>query len=161
MGQSRPVRGVFPGSSYRLPDGAALPAQLNGFELGTTSPVYIVGTKIERTRRSQLMVSVLDRCGNVTVGDPEFLDVEAGAEYVLTDVHPNDRVVLVANGTPALTRLEVVVNGTLFDIDLVGQAEVRFEIAAAMRPADNTIVLRGHGPAGASAAVTIADYVHA
>ncbi len=65
----------------------------------------------------------------------------------------------VINGTPGLNWLEVNLNGRVFRLDPLADAQsVSGDLAAAMNEgADNVVVLTGGGPLGASAEILITD----
>ena len=67
-------------------------------------------------------------------------------------------MVTIENNTPGLRGLDVIVNGTLFRVQVADNETRSFSIRSAMRPGNNnTVTLIARGRPGGSAIVTIAE----
>lgn len=131
------------------------------FTVGTTDPVVVTSTKINQTLAASVSLRVTDSAGNVTNCDPVITDVLRvnGADASQTFTVPrNESKIDVQNGSPGLKMIEVTVNGEKFQVKRLADGETAtLDVASAMRDGNNTIVIRGNGPKGASATVVIHD----
>lgn len=132
------------------------------FTSGSILPVKITSTKIDPAKKSVVSVRVTDMAGNVTIGDPvlQLLAVEQGKRIQQTfkNIPPQEHFVNVANGTPGLRRLRILVNGKLFGVvKLAKGTSQTIDVASAMGQDANRIMLVGQGKPGSSAFIIIGD----
>ncbi|MGH2451009.1 MAG: Ig-like domain-containing protein [Candidatus Limnocylindria bacterium] len=133
------------------------------FDAGETDPVVVRGTKINNSKSSTVELRVTDVAGNVTVCDPVITLVvrEAGkpTSQTHTGIPDFEHKVLVENGSPGLSKLDVIVNGKTWRLNGLKAGQVStLDVASAMRPGnDNTFTLKAYGKPGASALVVISD----
>jgi hypothetical protein len=133
------------------------------FANGTTSAVIVTGTKVDNAVGSVIELRVTDVAGNITVCDPVIELMIRSDGKPTTSTHTGipaaEHLVLVENGTPGLTQLELVVNGKRYQVSgLADGATRQLSVADAMKPGNtNTISLTARGKPGASALVVISD----
>jgi hypothetical protein len=103
-------------------------------------------------------------CGQFSAtADPVMTRLTAArggeTQQMLTGIMSAERLLRVQNGTPGLTKLTVVVNGSSYVLaPLSDGASLSLDVGAAMIPGEgNTMVLLGEGAEGASATATLGD----
>ncbi len=133
------------------------------FEPGTEDPVEVTALKIDPNLASRVELSVVDRAGNVTRCDPILAQIVKGKgrshEESFAGLDAAEHVLMVTNGDPGLSRLEVQVNGVTFRVRRLQDREIRtIDLSRAMLPGGhNAITLRSDGRRGAKASVLIWD----
>ncbi|MEA2693419.1 MAG: hypothetical protein QOJ16_2806 [Acidobacteriota bacterium] len=132
------------------------------FSVGTTDPVLVTATKIDPTQGSEISITATDVAGNAIICDPIVALVVRNAgkpeSETLTGIPASQRFVTVANGTPGLQHLDVIVNSIRFRVaGLADGAQRTLDVSAAMVPGNNTVTLEAFGKPGGSAAVFLAD----
>ena len=128
---------------------------------GTTNVAIIAGRNVAGD--AVVNVRVYDECNNGTQFDPVIakLVAQAGAHLWQTysGVPSAEHYVALANGTPGLRSVKLLVNGWTYNLGTLadGQAVV-VNIGASMNPgASNTILVMASGSQGATANILIAD----
>ena len=129
---------------------------------GTTEPITVTSTKIDQTQRARIEIVATDGAGNVAICDPIHLIVvrEAGKPVTdsNTDVPRAEDKVTIRNGSPGLSNLTILVNGTTFKVTgLKDGEETTVDISPAMHEGNNTVNLEGRGKKGSWAEVIIWD----
>ncbi|HEX7183789.1 MAG TPA: hypothetical protein VF756_18295 [Thermoanaerobaculia bacterium] len=132
------------------------------FLKGTTDPLVVIATKVDKTKRSQVELQILDLAENDTFCDPVLLTLSRHTgkpeSVILTDIPRQEHLVFIQNGAPGLTHLSLDVNGEKFQLGGWKEGEEReIDISSAMREGDNTITLTAHGRPGGEAVVLIHD----
>ncbi|HUR58312.1 MAG TPA: hypothetical protein VM029_11420, partial [Opitutaceae bacterium] len=133
------------------------------FVTGTTSPLGVNATRIDEKKSAVLTVTATDVAGNALTCDPVVTTVtklkhDQGIQ-TFTDIPPQESIITVDNDAPGLRAMLVIVNGIEFPVKKMDDDEKRtINVAAAMHPGNNTIVLVPKGKKGESATVTIADH---
>jgi hypothetical protein len=129
-----------------------------------TVKVLCVATKDNPSLGGSCNARAFTLCGDISgTIDPVtvLLQIANSGEMLqtITGILAAERFVSLHNGTPGLNQLTLVVNGHPFILDpLIDGVSKSLDVGAAMHPGnDNTVVLAGKGPAGASAVITIAD----
>jgi hypothetical protein len=123
----------------------------------------VTSTKIDESLPSEVALRATDLAGNVTNCDPVLttlaLTTGRRVQQTFTDIPREEHFVTIQNGSPGLKRVEIRVNGKLFEVDSLRANQLRtIDIAGAMVAGrKNTITLVGHGVPGDSAMVLIAD----
>jgi hypothetical protein len=130
---------------------------------GTTDPVVVTGTKIDQSKKAQVMLEVKDVAGNTTTCDPvlTLLVRENGKPVTetLTDIPDIESQITIANGSPGIKNLLVTVNGVAFRVNGLKDFEERsFDVSSAMHEGDNnTITLTAWGKPGSQATIIISE----
>jgi hypothetical protein len=132
------------------------------FAQGTTAPVMVTATKIDAAQSSTLALQVTDLANNVTTCNfvnQTVLRDSAKPDQVSLTVPGDDHLLHVANGTPGITGIKVLVNGNLFDtLGGLKDGEIRvIDLAAAMKPGNNVITLESIGKPNGTAEIVIHD----
>lgn len=149
---------------------AGTPTDMGGLTLSATSlplgtvKVVCTAALTDGNTAGSCNAEAQDLCGTfAATADPEtsLLKIAGGGETVLifTNIQAAERFVGVLNGTPGLTKVTVVVNGSSYVLaPLSDGGSKSLDVSAAMNPGDaNTVVVIGEGAEGASAAVSIGD----
>ena len=130
--------------------------------VGTTN-LTIIAVKVNPQLSATVNARVYDNCGNGRQFDPVLaqVTVAAGGEVRqgYSGIPAAEHYVCVANGSPGLSRVKLVVNGRTFEVNPLedGKAWV-VDVRAAMNEGkQNTVVLIGWGVPGASADLQISD----
>lgn len=128
-----------------------------------TVKVVMVGSKVGAGRAS-CNARAFDMCGfNSTTIDPVNTQITVTGLDPIVETFPGipsaEHFVSVQNGRPGLTQLKVLVNGRAFVLaGLQSGGVATLDVGSAMIPGENnTVVLVGEGPVGASATVAIGD----
>ena len=132
--------------------------------LNGTVRVEVVGTRVTFELKASCNARVSDLCGQwyATI-DPVTTQVQIGEngrdDQTFTAIPSAEHYLNLRNDVVGLTRLQVWVNGRLFDLKpLTDGQTTSLDIGSAMNPGEDNIVrLVGEGPVGASAVVTIGD----
>jgi hypothetical protein len=125
--------------------------------------IVVTATKIDQSKKAQVMLEVQDVAGNTTTCDPvlTLLVRENGKPVTetLTDIPEIESQITVLNGGPGIKNLLVTVNGVAFRLNGLKDGEKRsVDISSAMRPGNtNTITLTAGGKPGSQATVVIAE----
>lgn len=132
------------------------------FTPGSHGEVSVIATKDNPGESSRIELKVVDQCRLVTRCDPviTLLVRERGrpVDQTLTGIPREESKIALHNGTPGLSNLDVVVNGTRFKIaGLTDGGQATLDVSAAMIGGNNLIVLKAFGKPGSSAAVVISD----
>jgi thermitase len=130
------------------------------YAVGTTTAQVVTATKIDQTQSSQVSLSVLDVAGNTTACDPILVTIKStGAPtFTFTSVPQAESRLSIYNGTPGLSGVVVVVNGTPFSVSLLKNGQVTtVDLSSAMLRGNNTIVLATLGRPGGSANILFWD----
>ncbi len=134
-----------------------------GFVPGTTERLIVVGTKVDQSLPSQIVLQILDCQGNETICDPVITELGGGHFGVVTDTYTgipeHERYITFLNGTPGFNIVSISVNGIMFEVSLQdGMQEVLDVESAMLRGLDNTMTFTywSYTP-GCTAAVLIAD----
>ncbi len=129
---------------------------------GTTEPVTVTATKIDQTQRARIEIQATDGAGNVAICDPIHLIVSRDSgkpttENLSADVPRAEDKVTVRNGAPGLNKLDIIVNGQRFKVNLKKAGEeTTIDISSAMHEGNNNVVdFQAHGKKGAWAEVII------
>jgi hypothetical protein len=123
----------------------------------------VVATKVTAGASATVNVMVRDVCGGQGGFDPVFTELKVQQGGVVRQTFHNlpsaEHYVGVANGTPGLNWVSILVNGQVFVLDpLAAGRSLLLDVGAAMGEGEtNTVILAGQGVAGASAAITIGD----
>ena len=131
--------------------------------LDTTKKVVLWASKVASGLPAAVNVLAIDTCGRGASFDPVIttLEVTTGGqvEQRFAGILAAERYLRVINGSPGLTKLEVMLNGYTFRLDsLVAGQTVAADLGTAMHEGDaNVVVLTGYGEAGASALVLLTD----
>lgn len=151
-------------ASIQIVDQTNLTVDIAGFFLGTKDPVTVTGTAIDPNAGYGLQFIATDLAGNQTTCDPVVTHVvrESGrpADQTFSGLPQAESKVTIANGSPGIRTLDVVVNGVTFKVTGMRSGEVQvIDVSSAMLPGDgNVISLTAHGGgAGGTALVTIAN----
>jgi hypothetical protein len=140
--------------------------ELEGYFLGTAGKIKVTGTKIKQALSSVVRIRFTDVAGNSKVCDPVLAEVRVPAHgasrpvvETLTGLSAREHRVTIRNGSPGLRRLTLTVNGARYAVGALADGATRtIDVRAALRPGTrNTMTLRGHGPAGATASVLISN----
>jgi uncharacterized protein YkwD/plastocyanin len=130
----------------------------------STGQVQITATRVDATKASQLAMLVTDVAGNSTACDPVLATLSDGLHgqagwQVFNHLDESESKVRIANGTPGVRRVLLLVNGRRFTLDGLRPNEVRLvDVARAMgRGMNNTIVVRAEGPRDGTADVLVWD----
>jgi hypothetical protein len=97
------------------------------FTPGTTAQVHVTATKNIANQSSRVELQVIDVAGNSIVCDPviEIAARQAGRPVSASISGTADgEEVIVINGEPGLTNLDIVVNGTRFGVTGLGDGEM-------------------------------------
>jgi hypothetical protein len=131
-----------------------------------TIKVVCLGYKIDSTLEASCNARAYDVCGSFSATiDPVStvleIDDSGEAQQTFTGISSADRYVIVQNGAPGLTWLNIVVNGNVYALSpLTNGQSLTLDVGAVMNPGDdNTVILVGGGVAGASATIIMADTV--
>ena len=134
------------------------------FTVGTNDPVVLSTTKIDQTQKARVEARVTDLAGNVRVCDPILLLLvrEKSDTATLTagsDVPRAEDKVTITNGSPGLSKIEIIVNGQTFKVNSIKDGEeVTVDISSAMVDGDaNKVDFKAKGKPGAFANVMIWD----
>ncbi|MDQ1428137.1 MAG: hypothetical protein QOK39_1613, partial [Acidimicrobiaceae bacterium] len=133
------------------------------FTVGTTSPVVITSTKTNQAAGSTVALKVTDRSGNVTTCDPVDVSISrtTGQPHTetVTGLSAAEHLVMVANATPGLSHLHIVVNrNEVMNVSLEDGQTTNVDIAALLASgSNNTVTVTGAGHSGASATVVFHD----
>lgn len=122
------------------------------------TPATVTATKLNQAQTATIEIEASDLAGNVTIFDPVLTTVYGDAGPVpdlLTGVPPIEDVVVVANGSPGLGRLDITVNGRVVSVGLGAGEKRTINLGAWMRGASNSIGFAGEGAAGAEAFVIL------
>lgn len=129
---------------------------------GTTDALVVTATKIDKTKRSQIELQIVDLALNDTFCDPVLLSLsrQTGKPETVTlaDIPRQEHLVFIQNGTPGLTHLELEVNGRKLQLGGWKAGEEReIDVSFAMREGDNIMVLTAYGRPGGEAIVLVHD----
>jgi cysteine-rich repeat protein len=133
------------------------------FTAGDKNPIVVIATKIDQSKKAQVMLEVKDVVGNTTTCDPvlTLLVRENGKPVTetLTEIPQAESQITVLNGSPGIKNLLVTVNGVAFRLNGLKDGEKRsVDVAAAMRTGNNnTITLTAWGKPGSQATIVIAE----
>ena len=133
------------------------------FQVGTTQPLLVTATVVDPAVGYAITFNVFDVAGNKRECDPivTLVTRETGKPVgrSLSDLSQTDHVVLVRNGRPGVTNLELDVNGVTFHVAGLQDGEARtVDVARAMHPGStNEIKLTARGRPGGTATVIISD----
>jgi len=134
------------------------------FTVGTTSPIVLSTTKIDQTQKARVEARVTDLAGNVKICDPILLllvrDKSDSATLTAgSDVPRVEDKVTITNGSPGLSKIDIIVNGQTFKVkSLKDGEEVTVDVSSAMVPGDaNKVDFKAKGKPGAFANVMIWD----
>jgi hypothetical protein len=120
-------------------------------------------TKVNQNASSSLTLRVTDQTGSSTTCDPALVTVgRAPGESPVQMIHhvtQGESHVTIANGTPGVNRVRLLVNGQPFKIADLHDAETRtLDVSSALRNgSDNTVLVLSHGAKGSSAVVMVSD----
>ncbi len=134
------------------------------FSPGTKNAVVVRAIKINQSLPSTVQLTATDVAGNKTTCDRVFalLQIRKAGKPVsqtYTGLPQAESKVRIANGSPGVKRVKLVVNGTRFKVWGLADGEVRFlDVSAAMRAGNaNTITVTARGKRGGSVVVIISD----
>ena len=137
------------------------------FTVGTNDPVVLTATKIDQTQRSRVEARVTDLAGNVRLCDPILLLLVRDKSDTATltagsDVPRAEDKVTITNGSPGLSKIEIIVNGQTFKVNSIKDGEeVTVDISSAMVDGDaNKVDFKAKGKPGAFANVMIWDGIN-
>jgi hypothetical protein len=141
------------------------PISIPSYSAGVLTPLVVTATKNDQTQSSQIGLEVDDVAGNVTDCDPILTEVgrdgPGGLPRTATFHHVahGESHVLIANQTPGLTEVTLVVNGKRFPVHSLDDGEMRnVDVSKAMREnANNTITIIAQGKPRGSAVILISD----
>jgi hypothetical protein len=128
---------------------------------GTKNPVTVTGTAIDPSAHIGLTFIATDLNGNQVTCDPIVTKVvrENGkpADQTFTGLPDFESKVTVANGSPGVKSINIVVNGITFKLTGLEAGEVRtLDVASAMLPgSDNVISMSAHGGGGSGTAMVM------
>jgi hypothetical protein len=130
------------------------------FSSGTNDAVIVTATKNIPNRSSTVQLQVIDVEGNSTICDPVIeVTVRQAGRPVSRSISgtADGEEVIVINGEPGLTNLEIVVNGTRFNVAGLGDGEMRvIDVSSVVEYGSYaTYELTARGQPGASAQVVI------
>jgi hypothetical protein len=153
---------TVPSQPYAMPAGEVI-----RFPQPTTSLVTVTASRINSSKSAQLTVTATNAAGATVTCDPistvvNSLSWTSGFTGIQTfsSLPQNDHVIEIANGTPGLKYLAVLVNGVPFiEWNLSDGQSVTVDVSSAMNSGTgNTIMLIGLGSSSsASAQVTISQ----
>ena len=129
----------------------------------TTVKVVLTATRSPPGSPATVNVLAIDTCGHGKSFDPVITTLEVAAagrvQQRFEGLLSAERYLQVLNGTPGLTKLEVVLNGHRFRLSPLADGQsLAADLGAAMNEGDNNVVvLKGYGAAGASALVLITE----
>ena len=130
---------------------------------GTTEQLISNAALFDQTMNGSVELTITDRAGNVTVCDPVVTTIDrrtgAPTRKIFSGIAQAEHNVTVHNSNPGLTKLDVVVNGTKFQLTALHASQVvHVDVSGAMRSGNNnTIEIVGFGPPGSRAAVLVTD----
>lgn len=145
------------------------------FAFGTTSPVMVIGTKVDQSQTSTFTLLVNDTTNRNPVScDPVdlTLKLQGSAEtHVFRRLKSSEHYVRIVNGSPGVKHMRFRVNGRSFEINGLRDEEsavldIEFAVSTASpaaftrRPrgaADNIVELSADGAPGDSASILIGD----
>jgi hypothetical protein len=137
------------------------------FVSGSTSPIVVRATQINKRLRMQLELRVTDVAGNFVMCDPVLTSIGRGSgmpsRQTFTDLPQEEGLIEITNGKPGIRTLIITVNGYEISVRGLRNNEVRVvNVAAWMIEGDNnTISLQLRGPTGGSADIMIhGDHTH-
>jgi hypothetical protein len=123
----------------------------------------VTATRIDETKSATLTVKAIDVFGNSVTCDPVVTTItklrhERGTQ-TFTDLPYAEHIITIQNDNPGLNALDVVVNGTTFQVRRLADNETRvLDVASAMKRGNhNTIDLVPRGKKGDSATISIGD----
>jgi hypothetical protein len=130
---------------------------------GTTDPVTVTSTKIDQTQRARIEIQATDGAGNVAICDPiHLIVIRDGGQPTLdlnADVPRAEDKVTIRNGSPGLSNLDILVNGTRYKVTgLKSGQETTVDISSAMHDGNNNQVnFEGRGKKGSWAEIIVWD----
>jgi hypothetical protein len=122
------------------------------------TPATVTATKLNQAQTATIEIEASDLAGNVTIFDPVLTTVygEAGpVPDVLTGVPPFENVVIMANGSPGLDRLDITVNGHVISVVLSAGEKRTINLGGRMTEASNSVAFAGEGAEGTEAFVIL------
>ena len=133
------------------------------FTAPSKAPLVVSATRIDATKSATLTVKATDVFGNSFSCDPVVTTItklrhENGTQ-TFTDLPYAEHIVTIQNDNPGLNALDVVVNGTTFQVRKLADNATRvLDVSSAMKRGNhNTIDLVPRGKKGDSATITIGD----
>jgi hypothetical protein len=142
---------------------APLPMASTDLPNGTVKVLFVATKTVHSTEPAYVRVVAKDACNNIGDSDPALTSLQVGnngiVRQVIEHLHPAEHYLQVANGAPGLHRLELNVNGRSFQLpSLEDGKSLAADIGQAMVEGENnTVILTGHGEAGASAVILVTD----
>lgn len=136
------------------------------FVPGSTSPIVVRATQINKRLRMQLELTVTDVAGNVVVCDPVLTSIGRGSgmpsRQTFTDLPQEEGLIEITNGKPGIRTLIVTVNGHEISVRGLRNNEVRVLNVAAWMIAgyNNTISLQLRGSGGSADIMIHGDHTH-
>jgi hypothetical protein len=132
------------------------------FAIGSTAPLIVTATKVNQSAGSSVALRVTDVAGNVTNCDPALLSVGTDpgtpSSQTVHHVSKGESTVTIYNGTPGLTRLELVVDGKRQEITgLTDGATRTVDVSSLLHKGSNTVTVVAQGKAGGSATVILTN----
>ena len=134
----------------------------NSLAVGATR-LELIGSGTPGSTYSQVNALVQNTCAYAAYWDPVLATLTVTRAGVLqktfTGVASAEHYVRVENGKPGVAWVALLVNGHLFVLNPLAAGEaVSLDVGSAMLPGEqNTVVVAGEGPMGATASVVVAD----
>lgn len=131
------------------------------FDSATRDPAVVTATKLDPDSPSRVELRILDLSGNSTTCDPVLTQIIRATGKPMSETYANlpaaEDTVTIDNGSPGLSKLEIMMNGQTFLVKGLRDGESRtVDVSSAMLPGKvNICVLKSTGKPGGSAAVLI------
>ena len=92
---------------------------ISSFVPGTTAQLIVNAALVDQTMNGFIELTITDRAGNVTVCDPVaiIISTRSPTRKIISGIAQAENNVTVRNGNPGMTKLEIVVNGTRFQLN--------------------------------------------
>jgi hypothetical protein len=136
------------------------------FVSGSTSPIVVRATQINKRLRMQLELRVTDIAGNFVMCDPVLTSIGRGSgmpsRQTFTDLPQEEGLIEITNGKPGIRTLIITVNGYEIGVRGLRNNEVRVVNVSEwmIEGNNNTISLQLRGSGGSADIMIHGDHTH-
>jgi len=129
------------------------------FTVGTNGTVNTTATKTNQSESSTIKLKAVDVAGNVTIFDPVDFEIQDGGKQSSHSVNisPAEHIVMIANGTPGVSEIEITVNEKILPrVHMTNGEGKKIDIARYINPLiQNKVSFTAFGPTGAKSWIVI------